>query len=83
MRIGSALVSSILMLESAMAVDDWMGCDYRDFCSRHRKYILDELETPSADAIYSLDVGTIEFDAERITATLNRAGHEDPIADEL
>ena len=42
MRIGSALLAATtsLMLGWVEAVDDWMGCDYRDFCSRHRDYIL-------------------------------------------
>lgn len=75
--------ASLLLSQQVAAVDDWMGCNYRDFCSRHRDYILSELETPSADAVYSLDVGTIAFDAEKITATLLRASHADPIADEL
>lgn len=50
MRFNSVAIIStsayILAGYQVAAVDDWMGCDYRDFCSRHREYILDELETP-------------------------------------
>ena len=86
MRIGSTILAgtaSLLMVDLAGAVDDWMGCDYRDFCSRHRDYILSELSSPVTDNQYSLDVGTIEFYQEKITATLTGAGHKDPLANEL
>ena len=60
-----------------------MGCNYRDFCSRHRDYILSELDSPKTENAYTLDVSSIVFDQEKITATLMGAGHEDPLVSEL
>ena len=74
----------------AAAVDDWMGCDYRNFCSRHREYMLNEYQTtvppysPSENR-YDLDIGSYRFydDKGMITAKLHRATHDQSIADDL
>lgn len=34
------------LIPYASAVDDWMGCDYRQFCTRHRDYLNKELKEP-------------------------------------
>ena len=61
-----------------------MGCDYRDFCSRHRDYLLYQFMTPSPDTNgYTLDMDTVAFQDEKMTATLNRNQHTDINADQL
>lgn len=56
----------------AAAVDDWMGCDYRPFCTTHRKYLLEQLESPSAAMDFSMDVDTLMFDGSSMSAKLKR-----------
>ena len=87
MKLTNVIAASIAATLSDLtgAVDDWMGCDYRDFCSRHREYLLDEIASPTQDHSYSLDMRSLVFDEEagRLSATLNRQTHGEMLADEL
>lgn len=62
MRLFSSIVAPAVLVTMTNAVDDWMGCDYRDFCSRHREYLLDELAKPTEMAEYTLDMTSLTFD---------------------
>ena len=72
--IGRLIVLLGVIATFSTAVDDWMGCSYREFCTRHRQYMLDELETPKETSEYTLDKSTIAFDKNKLSATLTRNG---------
>ena len=83
MRLFSSIVAPAVLVTMTNAVDDWMGCDYRDFCSRHREYLLDELAKPTEMAEYTLDMTSLTFDEAQLSATLNRNSEDQMIASSL
>lgn len=83
MRIRDLLAPLGALATLATAVDDWMGCDYRDFCSRHREYLLDQLQTPSPIADYVLDTLSVVIGTDKITGSLKRKSKTEKVADHL
>jgi len=49
-----------------------MGCDYRQFCTRHRDHLLKELDSPTSVSKFSLDRNSIAFEGAKLTASLKR-----------
>ena len=83
MRIfGSAITASIIPLANAVA--DWMGCDYRQFCTRHRDYLTKELAEPQSLHEFELNRDSLIFEGARLTGSLKRSSPQmEEIADEL
>ncbi len=55
MRFGNLAVLFGAFASLAVAVDDWMGCEYRDFCSRHRDYLKLELDNDKLNQSFQID----------------------------
>lgn len=72
MRFGNLAVPFGTFASLAVAVDDWMGCDYRKFCSRHRDYLKLELDNDKLSQSFHIDQDTISFDGGSLHATLQR-----------
>ena len=72
MRFGNLAVPFGTFASLAVAVDDWMGCDYRKFCSRHRDYLKLELDNDKLNQSFHIDQNTISFDGGSLYATLKR-----------
>ena len=40
-------------------------CEYRDYCVRHRKFMLEGLQNPSSVGKYTLDPDSVSIDNEK------------------
>ena len=73
MKFGLNLGAPLCALASlATAVDDWMGCDYRKFCTRHRDYMLKELTDDKLAQSFYIDQDSVKFSGGELSATLKR-----------